>query len=149
MHSLLVIALGESLLVGVYEYNKLIDKFEQKGYATELLPQIYEELRLKYSFSKLLYVNGPGSFMGIKISYIFLKTISIIEGMELFSRDGFYFNQNSPIKAYGKLYFIKDGENIVLKPHESVELHHFALPDELDIDIFSSNNLPYYGVDAV
>ncbi len=149
MLDFLVVALGESLLIGIYRDGLLIEQVDKKAHASEFLPLAYEELSSRYCFDRLLYANGPGSFMGIKISYIFLKSISIVKDVPLLAIDAFYFNDNRAIKAYGKLYFIKEDNKITLKPLDGENLNIFTLPQNIDIAKFSDNALPYYGLDAV
>jgi len=67
----------------------------------------------------------------------------------LLATDAFFFNQNSPIKAVGKLYFVKNRTTIELEPIESPELIVFSLPENIDLKKFDSDTLPYYGIDAV
>ncbi len=52
--------------------------------------------------------------MGIKVTYLFLKTLSIVKNIPLLAIDGFFFNENHPIKAVGKLYFVKNSNTISL-----------------------------------
>ncbi|XPV52291.1 MAG: hypothetical protein ACNI3H_07725 [Halarcobacter ebronensis] len=50
--------------------------------------------------------------MAIKVAYIFLKTLRITKNIPLYASNGFNFNNNSPIKALGKKYFIKEDDII-------------------------------------
>ena len=109
---LVVLALSSPIMFGIYEDNKLIDSVITEEKSSEVLPQIYENLQKKYKINNLFYANGPGSFMAIKVTYIFLKSISVLKNIPLFATDAFYFNQNSPIKAVGKLYFVKTSQEI-------------------------------------
>jgi hypothetical protein len=149
MHDALVIALGSPLLVGIYKEGTLVEEIKQEGMSSDLLPEIFDSLFKKYTFSNLIYAKGPGSFMGIKVTYLFLKTLSITKKIPLLATDAFFFNQNSPIKAVGKLYFVKNSSVIELKPIETPEIIAFELPKTIDLEKFDSDNLPYYGIDAV
>lgn len=149
MHDALVIALASPLLVGIYKNGVLVEEIKQEGMSSDLLPEIFESLLQKYTFSTLMYAKGPGSFMGIKVTYLFLKTLSITKKIPLLATDAFFFNQNSPIKAVGKLYFVKNSSTIELKPIEAPEIIGFELPKYIDREKFDSDTLPYYGIDAV
>lgn len=149
MHDALVIALGSPLLVGIYKEGTLVEEIKQEGMSSDLLPEIFDSLLKKYTFSNLIYAKGPGSFMGIKVTYLFLKTLGITKKIPLLATDAFFFNQNSPIKAVGKLYFVKNSSVIELKPIETPEIIAFELPKTIDLEKFDSDNLPYYGIDAV
>jgi tRNA A37 threonylcarbamoyladenosine modification protein TsaB len=149
MHDALLIALGSPLLVGIYKEGQLVEEIRREGMSSDLLAEIFDPLLRQYTFSNLIYAKGPGSFMGIKVSYLFLKTLSITKKIPLLATDAFFFNQNSPIKAYGKLYFVKNSIKIELEAMDSAELIPFELPRVIDIQKFDTDNLPYYGIDAV
>ena len=149
MHDAVVVALGSPVLIGIYENGRLIDEIREEGMSSEVLADIFRPLLDKYTFSHLIYAKGPGSFMGIKVTYLFLKTLSIVRKIPLLATDAFFFNQNRPIKAVGKLYFVKNSSTIALEPLTSPEPGSFSLPETIDIHNFDSDNLPYYGIDAV
>lgn len=150
MHDVIVVALGAPVRVGVYStQGELVEEIVDEGVGSDVLPLIFERLLKKYTFGRLVYANGPGSFMGIKVTYLFLKTLGIVKNIPLFAIDGFFFNDNSPIKAVGKLYFVKNSEVISLLPLEAPSTNGFTLPKIIDAKNFKSDNAPYYGIDAV
>ena len=146
---ILVIALSSPILVGVYEDQKLIETIESDEKSSDILPTIFEGLLQKYELKNLFYANGPGSFMAIKVSYLFLKSLSILKGVKLYARDAFYFNENQPIKAIGKLCFVKIASEITTQKFEKVPEAHFRLPSELDYEEFTTNATPLYKIGAV
>jgi tRNA A37 threonylcarbamoyladenosine modification protein TsaB len=89
--------------------------------------------------------------MAIKITYLFLKTLTITKNCELFATDGFSFNQNSPIKAIGTLYFLRKNGIIATQKidEELEEIKAFALPQSLNYEIFTKENEPLYILPAV
>ena len=103
----------------------------------------------RYDFGHLIYARGPGSFMAIKISYIFLKTIAITKNIPLLATDAFYFNENTPIKAVGKLCFVKTSQGIETQLFNEVPLNRFRLPEQLVLEDFDTDTAPYYGIGAV
>ena len=149
MHDLVVIALSSPLLVGVYKEGTLIETIESGAKSSDVLPTICEELMERYDFSHFVYAKGPGSFMAIKVCYIFLKTLSIAKNIPLLATDAFYFNENTPVKAVGKLCFVKTTEGIKTQMFEEVPLNRFRLPEELKLDDFETDTAPYYGIGAV
>ena len=151
VYSVFVISISNTILVGVYENNKLTNTYEAKGKTSEVLPWIFNNSLKKYNIKNIYYVNGPGSYMAIKVAYIFLKTLSIVNGIELKAADGFCFNKNSPIKALGKKYFIKDknGNINVDFIDEAEKINDFELPEILNENLFSINSLPTYNLPAV
>jgi hypothetical protein len=87
--------------------------------------------------------------MAIKISYIFLKSYALVKNILLKAVDGFYFSNNQPIKAIGKMYFIKKGNNIILDSILPNKMTEFKLPTILEDKVFSINCTPLYILPAV
>jgi hypothetical protein len=150
MHDAIVVALGTPVRVGVYNrQGELVEEVVDDGVGSDVLPLIFDNLVKRYTFGRFVYANGPGSFMGIKVTYLFLKTLGIVKNIPLFAIDGFFFNDNSPIKAVGKLYFVKNSEAISLQPLEAPVVNGFTLPKTIDAKNFNSDNTPNYGIDAL
>ncbi len=146
---IVVVALASPIQIGVYGDNKLIDIIESEEKSSEVLPIIFDNLFQTYDIEKLFYANGPGSFMAIKVAYIFLKSISILKNIPLFATDAFYFNNNQPIKAIGKLYFVKISSEIKTEKLVTVPDMKFTLPKVLKTDDFSNITTPLYCIGAV
>jgi len=146
---LVFITLSSPIMIGVYENNKLVESMQSDKKSSDILPTLYKELDKKYNIKKLFYANGPGSFMAIKIAYIFLKSISVLKNIPLYATDAFYFNKNAPIKAIGKLYFVKVSSKIETKKVDDILVSTFQLPDRLDYDEFSEISTPLYSIGAV
>jgi len=146
---LLVIALSSPIQIGIYEEKKLIETISSQEKTSEYLPVVFEKLFEKYCVKKLFYANGPGSFMAIKVSYIFLKSISILKDIPLFATDAFNFNENGPIKAIGKLCFVKIASEIKTQKLEKVPQTNFRLPVVLDYNEFTTESTPLYMIGAV
>jgi tRNA A37 threonylcarbamoyladenosine modification protein TsaB len=146
---ILLITLTSPILVGIYEDKKLIKTIESNEKSSDFLPLVFEELLQKYDIQNLFYANGPGSFMAIKVAYIFLKSLSVLKDIPLYARDAFYFNENQPIKAIGKLCFVKIASKIETQKFQTVPKTVFRLPDELDYNEFSTNATPLYEIGAV
>ena len=146
-----VISLASPILIGIYENNILIDTLSLEGKTSEVLPEIFKNILKKYKINSIIYVNGPGSYMAIKVAYIFLKTISITNDTAFYSCSGFEVNGNSPIKALGKKYFVQDSKaNISMRLLEENEtLDNFALPKTININNYSNKTLPNYQLPAV
>jgi len=145
---ILCITLSSPLLIGIYENDLLIDSISSEERSSEVLPLLFKELIQKYEITSLIYANGPGSFMAIKISYIFLKSLSTLKDIPLLCRDAFYFNDNKPIKAIGKLCFVRIQDKIITKKCDE-EVGIFKLPNQLKKQDFTQDCLPSYGIGAV
>ncbi len=146
---ILLIALSSPVKIGIYENSKLIETITSDKKSSDILPIIFLGIFEKYSVERLFYANGPGSFMAIKVAYIFLKSISILKNIPLFATDAFKFNKNSPIKAIGKLCFVKISSEIKTQKLEIVPEASFTLPDVLDYNEFTTNTTPLYMIGAV
>jgi len=146
---LVFITLSSPIYIGVYEDGLLIDRIISEEKSSDVLPKIFSELSNKYDVKQLFYANGPGSFMAIKIAYIFLKSMSILKNIPLLATDAFYFNKNQPIKAIGKLFFVKVSSEIKTQKLEIAPEVSFKLPAVLDYSEFSTTATPLYGIGAV
>lgn len=150
MIEVLVITISNPLLIGIYEDKKLIKEYKLDGKTSDLLPSLFDKLLNEYEINRIIYVNSPGSFMAIKVAYIFLKTISISKNIELVAAEGFLFNDNSPIKALGKKYFIKDENKIKVDFLEKdCIIRDFKLPMCIEKYNFNKETLPIYNLPAV
>ena len=150
MVDILVISISNPIKIGIYKDNILIDNIEKEGMTSDILPTIFKELLEKYKIKTITYVNTPGSYMAIKVAYVFLKTLCIVKNIKLNAASGFLFNENSPIKALGKKYFFnKNGEVIIDFLEEKSIILDFKLPKSLDKTKFSSETLPIYNLPAV
>jgi tRNA A37 threonylcarbamoyladenosine modification protein TsaB len=143
-----VVGVETPLLVGIYKDLKLIKTITNTKKTSQILPSIFQDIMKNYELNSLIYANGPGSFMAIKVVYIFLKTISIVKNIDLFGIDAFYFNNNSPIKSIGKNFFFKENDKIIIKPSKEQETKYF-LPQELNIKDFTKDAKPLYILPAV
>lgn len=107
-----------------------------------LLAQILAEFKCE----RLIYANGPGSYMGIKISYLSLKTLSVVENLPIFAVSAFELNDYAPIRANNALCFVYENGAISLQKAVAGE---FALPLNLSKLNLQSDNAPFYYLNAV
>jgi tRNA A37 threonylcarbamoyladenosine modification protein TsaB len=152
-YNMLIISIANPILVGVYKDNLLIENISREGRTSLVLPSVFDEVKSKYNIVNIFYVNGPGSYMAIKITYIFLKTISIVNKINLFAVSGFDFNNNSPIKALGKKFFFRhnklDNDNITIEFLNNSFIQEFILPEKFINIKYSKDTLPKYNLPAV
>ena len=137
------------MLVGIYsENNELIKEIKSDEKSDIALIKIIDKIlnNKEYELQKIIYANGPGSFMGIKVAYVILKTISIIKKCKFYAVSGFELNGNLPIRANKTLSFVKIGSEIRL---EKVEAGEFSLPKNLSVLNLNSDTLPNYIIQAV
>jgi len=135
--------------MGLYREGKLFKSYKSDKKTTVILPEIFQKITSLYDITALYYAKGPGSFMAIKVSYVFLKSYAIAKNITLKAVDGFYFNNNAPIKALGKTYFVKEGNNITFGTMTLKKNGEFHLPKSLNHQDFSDDILPLYILPAV
>jgi hypothetical protein len=144
---IVAIVISKPMKIGVYKDNKLIEVIEKSGMTSDVLPALFDELLKKYEIDSITYSKGPGSFMAIKLAYVFFKTLEITKNINFLAVDGFYFNQNSPIKAVGNSFFVKKEGIISLE--KDLKEGEFTLPKELKKEDFSKDTSPLYVLKAV
>lgn len=150
MIEVLVITISKPLLIGIYENKELKEEIKLDELTSEALPILFKNLIKEYDIKSIIYVNTPGSFMSIKIAYIFLKTLCMLKNIEFLAASGFTFNEDSPIKALGKKYFIKTEEGLKVDFLEKgSRILDFKLPQSIKSLKFSKNSLPIYNLPAV
>lgn len=133
-------------MIGLYEKDRLIKSFQSEQKASEALPLLLSEILAEFELERLVYANGPGSYMGIKVSYLSLKTLSIVKNIPLFAVSAFELNDFKPIRANKALSFVYENGQIALQ--EAVE-GEFFLPKSLKSLNLQSDNEPFYFLNAV
>ena len=143
---MLLNALTNPLQIGLDENDNLIKSIESSQEASEALPVLLDEILAEFRLTKLVYANGPGSYMGIKISYISLKTLSVVQNLPLFAVSAFELNGYAPIRANNALCFVYEKGEISL---QKAVAGKFVLPANLSALNLQENNEPFYFLDAV
>ncbi|MCR8696009.1 MULTISPECIES: glycoprotease [Campylobacter] len=142
----MVICLSSPLVIGVYFEGNLIEKIISDDKASEALGQIISDLDSRYEIDRIIYANGPGSFMGLKVAYLTLCVFCVVRNIKFYGIDGFSLNGFKPIRANKNMSFVlKDGK-INLEKIEHCELE---LPSNLDGFDLIVDALPNYVIDAV
>ena len=136
-------------MLGVYEEGTLIDTISSDLKTSEILLPLIKECLDKYDISRIIYTRGPGSYMAIKLTYIMLKTIEIVQGIKCVGCSGFALNGGEPIKAVGNLYFIKEKETIITKKYEQPVNVKFTLPQSIQDLELDEESTPDYILPAV
>ena len=135
--------------MGVYRDDILIEEIKSEEKTSEILLKLLMELFQKYNSTYLIYTSGPGSYMAIKLTYITLRSLEITKGITFDACDAFSLNQNNPIKAMGKLYFIKENNTIITKKFDEAVEQRFKLPSMLSEVAILNDNKPMYILPAV
>ncbi len=148
-YELLIISIASPLLLGLYEDGKLIKTVSSELKTSEILLPLITGYLEHYDISRIIYTRGPGSYMAIKLTYIMLKTIEILRGIECVGCSGFALNSGEPIKAIGNLYFIKEKETIMTKKYEQPVKVTFILPQSIHDLELDAESTPEYILPAV
>jgi len=144
---IVIIPISSPIKIGIYKDKVLIDEIISNEMTSDFLPKFFDKILKKYKIDNIIYAKGPGSYMSIKLTYIFLKTLQIVKNINILAVDGFYFNQNSPIKAVGNRFFVKENDTITIKKAEVT--NSFELPKKLKFEDFSKEIEPLYILNAV
>ena len=139
---IVAITIASPLTIGVYKKGRLIKSIIKEGKTSDILPVVFDELLKNYKINSVIYTKGPGSYMAIKLSYIFFKTLEIAGNIKLLAADAFEFNNNMPIKAVGNTFFIKK-EGIISIEKEKTQ-GEFFLPEKLNMINLSRDVSPLY-----
>jgi tRNA A37 threonylcarbamoyladenosine modification protein TsaB len=144
---IIAVTISKPLLVGVYKNGILFEEIKKEGMTSDILPEIFDNLLKKYEINRIIYSKGPGSYMSIKLSYVFFKTLEITRNIELYGAEGFVFNNNAPIKAAGNSFFVKkDG---IISIEKNKKEGFFKLPQKLEMEKYSKEVEPLYILKAV
>lgn len=133
-------------MLGIYEDEILSKSFQSEERLSEFLPPLLSELLDEYEFEALIYANGPGSFMGIKISFLSLQTLSIVKNVPLFAVSAFELNDYQAIRANKNLCFVRQNNQISL---QKTQPGVFFLPKNLANLNLKEDNLPFYFLGAI
>lgn len=149
-YSCLVNSIATPIQIGIYKDETLLEELSIEGKTSDVLPLLFEKILEKYTLQTIVYVNGPGSYMAIKVAYIFLKTLSITKHIEFKACSGFALNENTPIKALGKKYFFyRNGIIDIDECDLNTVKKDFILPKKLSLVEILDDTLPNYHLPAV
>ena len=96
MLQIFIIPTSQPILIGLYKDYHLLEEYTLQAQLSESLIPFFSKLKQqKKDFESLYFVRGPGSFMALKLIYLFAKTIQITQNINLFGAMGFHFNENS------------------------------------------------------
>ena len=134
---------------GFYKDGKLLETREYDGLTSDIMLNIVKSILQEYNIKSFIYTNGPGSHMATKIAYVILKTLNILRDIDFFAVSAFDLNGTKPIRALGKLYFIKEKETIITKRLEDFKESSFFMPKSLEEITILEQNEPNYHIAAV
>ena len=134
---------------GFYKDGKLLETREYDGLTSDIMLNIVKSILQEFNIKSFIYTNAPGSHMATKIAYVILKTLNILRDIDFFAVSAFDLNGAKPIRALGKLYFIKEKETIITKRLEDFKESSFFMPKSLEEITILEQNEPNYHIAAV
>jgi len=147
--TLLINPIASPLQMGRYEGDRLVETVMLEGRASDVLLGALEEMLDAYDIKRIVYANGPGSYMAIKLTYVTLATLEIVRGIPFAACSAFALNDNRPIRAMGQLYFVKEKETIITQKIDENVPQEFGLPNTLGSLVFAQEKTPLYILPAV
>lgn len=143
---IILLVIANPLLIGIYEKDNLIKSFTLDGKISDTLVDWYKGIKGSYDINSFIYTNSPGTFLSIKLTYLFLKTVCLIEGISIKAVDGFYFNENNPIKGIFSQQFVKKNGKIAIEKVQQANntYSEFNLPIHIDKKDFCDDIEPIY-----
>ncbi len=147
--TLFVNPISVPLQFALYREGVLERSWSREGYASEHLAEELDRLTAEGEIGEILYVNGPGSQMGIKLAYIALRTLELSRGVPFGAVSAFELNGGRPLKAMGRLYFVKEKETIITKTFDEPIAQEFSFPPSLEGMEREPDPRPHYRLPAV
>ncbi|MDR3347856.1 MAG: hypothetical protein LBN32_04505 [Helicobacteraceae bacterium] len=148
--TVLLISAAQPAKLAVYDDRfACIERLENALPLSEWLYGAMKSIVQRYNVARVAYARGPGSFMGLKLGYLFMRSFSLAARIPFVAASSFDLTSGAPIKAHGKRWFvIKDGA-IAIESFETPPADRLLLPDQLDMSMFSGAVLPEYVLNAV
>lgn len=133
---------SEPFLAGLYENGKRVKTFTSDKKTSDALLDFYLELIKPNTVKTIYFSKGPGSFMSIKLTYVFLKTVAITECIALKATEAFHFSTSGSVPASKNSSFLKkEGTITLLKEKMDYKIR---LPETIDSALFDNNIEPFY-----
>ena len=133
-------------MLGIYEDGVLKQSLSSQTPNSDSIIEFLSEIKKTYKIERILYTNGPGSFMGLKVSYVILRIFCDINNIAFGAISAFSLNNNATINAKrGFCFALKNGEIIIKKGEGKI----LSLPENLNILKPLDDTLPNYILDAI
>lgn len=143
---LIIVSLSTPLIIGVYENGELKDELKSEKQSSDALIELLAQLKNSYKIKRIIYANGPGSFMGLKISYVILRIFCDINNIAFGAISAFSLTQNAAVSAKKGFCFVLEKDKISIQKGQGSP---FLLPKTLENLNISKDALPNYVLDAL
>ncbi|BCX79872.1 glycoprotease [Campylobacter sp. 19-13652] len=154
-------------MCGVYdEGGDLVFEHSSNEHTSDALISILSQVSKTHDIHRIIYANGPGSYMGLKVSYVTLKSYCVVKNCDFYAVSGFELNGGGSVRATKTMSFIKeyinkdsskehlsqifsDGDGEYIVRLASIEASEFKLPLNLNTLQTSADTVPMYFTQAV
>ena len=148
--TLLLISAIKPFVLAVYdERNELIEQHASDQHLTTALYMITSEIDARYCVTKVAYIRGPGSFMGLKLGFVFMRSFALARGIDFTAADSFALTADRPVFSHKNRYFVKENGVISVQRFDQPQPNFLIPPLALDTTIFNADTLPQYILGAI
>jgi tRNA A37 threonylcarbamoyladenosine modification protein TsaB len=130
------------------ESGARLERFTIETPLSEGLYPIIKSIDERFAIVKLLYARGPGSFTGLKLSYLFCKSFAFVREIPFLAASSFALNGDREVLAHGRRRFVKNGDTIAVEISDAPFKESLTPPKTLDLRVFDERTLPVYVLDA-
>jgi tRNA A37 threonylcarbamoyladenosine modification protein TsaB len=148
--TVLLISAAKPCFFALYDENgEMIEQESCDKPLTESLYVLMSAAERRYSIKRVLYVNGPGSFMGLKLGFVFMRTFALAREIDFAACDSFAITGGAPVFSHKNRWFVKNGSSIELIRFENPPENRLIPPKKLNMANFSGDTTPCYLLPAV
>ena len=148
--TLLLLSAQTPLCVGLYDASGvLVRRYERTGQISQVLYPLFREIGAEFEVVALAYARGPGSFMGLKLGFVFLRSFAIAKKIPMRSASSFFFSAGAPIVATRHSAYLLSDDKISLCRLESAPENRMQLPKRVDFEALDEPLEPLYIQPAV
>lgn len=148
--SVLLISATRPMRLAVYdETGARIESHESDAPATESLYPLFKSIDDRYEITRLAYAKGPGSFMGLKLGYVFLQSFALARKLPFTAASSFALSGGNPVHAHGKRWFTQRGDQVGVQTFEVAPEASLLPPERIDFSVFEPACEPEYLMPAV
>lgn len=148
--TVLLISASRPMRLAVYDRaGAKLESFESDAPATESFYPLFKAIDEQYAIEKLAYARGPGSFMGLKLGYVFMQTLALARNLPFAAASSFALSGGAPVHAHGKRWFVPQGNEVSVQTFDPAPENRLLPPDRLDLSLFDTNTEPDYLMPAV
>ncbi|GHV10482.1 glycoprotease [Campylobacterota bacterium] len=148
--SLLLLSATRPTRLAIYgEDGGVIEQFQSDLPLTESLYDAIKAFDEAYAIERVLYARGPGSFMGLKLGYLFLRSFALGRGIDFLAADSFALSGGAPIHSHSKRWFVLENGSAAIRSFDSAPAEVLSPPERLDLTLFSAETAPNYILSAV